>query len=136
MGRVLGIDPGSVRVGLAVSDPEGIIAHPLDVIARETAAEAIAIRVSELEIEEIVVGIPLRTDGSRGPEADEAESFAKALERKTNLPVARWDERLSTKQAERAMRSGGADSREQRGKVDKVAAAIVLQSYLDGRRAR
>ena len=134
MARVLGIDIGTVRVGLAVSDPDGVLAQPLDVVPREGATDSIADRTRELEVGEVVVGIPLRMDGSHGPEADAAEEFARMLEDVLDLPVARWDERLSTKQAERAMRAAGADSRKQRGVVDKVAAAMVLQSFLDSRR--
>lgn len=134
MTRVLGVDLGTVRVGLAVSDPDGVLAQPFDVIEREHAELEIARRTSELEVEEIVVGIPLKMDGTHGPAADEAESFALALELQTGLPVARWDERLSTKEAERAMRAGGKKAKQQRGTVDKVAAALVLQSFLDHRR--
>ncbi len=134
MARVLGIDIGTVRVGLAVSDPDGLLAQPLDVVPREEATDAIADRTRELDVGEVVVGIPLRMDGSHGPEADAAEDFARTLERRLGVPVARWDERLSTRQAERSMRAAGADSRTQRGVVDKVAAALVLQSFLDHRR--
>ena len=134
MARVLGVDIGSVRVGLAVSDESGVIAQPLDVVLREGALDEIADRTRDLDVDEIVVGIPLRMDGSRGPEAEEAETFAHDLETQTHLPVARWDERLSTVQAERSMRSAGAGSRKQRGRVDKVAAALVLQAYLDNKR--
>lgn len=134
MARVLGIDIGSVRVGLAVSDPDGVLATPLDVVPRDGATAAIADRTRELEVDEVVVGIPLRMDGSHGPEADAAEDFAMTLEGLLGLPVARWDERLSTKEAERAMRASGANSRKQRGVVDKVAAAMVLQAFLDNRR--
>lgn len=131
---MLGVDIGSVRVGLAVSDAGGVIAQPLSVVPRATALDEIVHRTRDLEVGEIVVGIPLRMDGSRGPEAEEAESFARDLESQTELPVARWDERLSTVQAQRAMRSGGVDARGQRGNVDKVAAAVVLQAFLDSRR--
>ncbi len=134
MTRVLGGDLGSVRVGLAVSDQSGAVALPLEVVPRPDACDAIVERVGELGVEEIVVGIPLRMDGTRGPEADAAEAFADELELASALPVARWDERLSTKQAERSMRAGGSNSRKQRGTVDKVAAALILQSYLDSKR--
>jgi putative Holliday junction resolvase len=134
MARILGIDIGTVRVGLAVSDPDGVLAQPLDVVPRDGATDAIADRTRELEVGEVVVGIPLRMDGSHGPEADAAEDFARTLEELLGLPVARWDERLSTKEAEKAMRSAGAGSRKQRGVVDKVAAAVVLQAFLDNRR--
>jgi putative Holliday junction resolvase len=134
MGRVLGIDIGTVRVGLAVSDPLGVVAQPLDVVPRDDALDDIAQRTADLDVDQIVVGIPLRLDGSHGPEAEAAETFARNLEEQLGVPVARWDERLSTKQAERAMRTGGSDARHQRGVVDKVAAAVVLQAYLDNRR--
>jgi putative pre-16S rRNA nuclease len=136
MPRVLGIDIGTVRVGLAVSDPLGLLAQPLGVVPRDGAVDEIESRSSALEVEEIVVGIPLRLDGSHGPEAEAAEAFARDLESRLALPVARWDERLSTKQAERSMSSAGASSRKQRGVVDKVAAALVLQAFLDSRRPR
>lgn len=135
MGRVLGVDLGTVRVGLAVSDPEGLMAQPLDVIASADAVEAIAERARELEVAEIVVGIPLRMSGARGPEAEAAEEFARSLEEATDLPVRRWDERLSTVEAERAMRAAGASARKQRGVVDKVAAALILDAYLESRRS-
>ena len=136
MARVLGIDIGTVRVGLAVSDPEGVLAQPLDVVPRERATDEIADRTRELDVGEVVVGIPLRLDGSHGPEADAAEDFARSLEALLDVPVARWDERLSTKGAERSMRAAGVTARKQRGSVDKVAAALVLQSFLDHRRTR
>lgn len=137
MARVLGIDFGSARIGLAVSDPQGLTAQPLDVVAAgDDVAEAIAARARELDVSEIVVGIPLRMNGEHGPEADAAESFAQRLEALTKLPVRRWDERLSTVEATRVMRGGGARAKQQRGVVDKVAAAIVLGAYLESRRAQ
>ncbi len=138
MPRVLGVDLGTVRVGLAVSDPEGLTAQPLEVLegpGPEGFAAAVAARVKEMDVDEIVVGIPLRMDGRRGPEADAAEVFARTLEAQTLIPVHRWDERLSTAEAERAMRSAGRSARKQRGVVDKVAAALILGAYLESRRA-
>lgn len=139
MPRVLGIDLGAARVGLALSDPNGVLAQPLEVIEGPPPAgfaAAVAERVRELEVDEIVVGIPMRMDGTRGTEADAAEAFAQGLEAATGLPVHRWDERLSTVEAERAMRAAGTNARRQRGVVDKVAAALVLSAYLDARRTR
>lgn len=139
MPRVLGVDLGSARVGLAVSDPEGIVARPLEVLEgleTEGFASAIAERARDLEVSEIVVGIPLRMNGDRGPEAMAAEEFARRLEESVEVPVRRWDERLSTVEAERAMRAAGKDARAQRGVVDKVAAALVLGAYLESRRPR
>src|ERR671910_150010 len=114
MPRVLGVDVGTARVGLALSDPAGITAQPLEVIegaGPSGFAAAVAERARELEVEEIVVGIPLRMDGARGPAAEAAEAFARSLEDASGLPVHRWDERLSTKEAERAMRAAGANGR-------------------------
>jgi putative Holliday junction resolvase len=134
MSRILGVDLGTVRVGLAISDPEGILAQPMEVIPRENADVEIAYRATRFEVTEIVVGIPFTMDWSKGKAAKEAEAFADALEERTKLVVARWDERLTTKEAERAMRDVGKDARRQRGMVDKIAAALILQSYLDSRR--
>jgi putative holliday junction resolvase len=134
MTRVLGVDLGTVRVGLAVSDPDGILAQPFEVIPRDGAEVEIAFRAGRLEVGEIMVGIPYNLDGTPGHAAEVAEAFAEVLEEKTGLPVARWDERLSSKQAARAMREGGKSAKQQRGELDKVAAALVLQSYLDSKR--
>ena len=134
MTRVLGVDLGTVRVGLALSDADGVVAQPFDVIERQDAAFEITRRAGQLEVGEIVVGIPYSLDGTLGAAAESAEAFAHALELSTGLPVSRWDERLSTVQAERAMRAGGKRAKKQRGHVDKVAAALVLQSFLDSRR--
>lgn len=136
MPRILGVDVGSVRIGLALSDPLGITAQGLEVltISESSAVDAVAKRAREHEVDEIVVGIPIRMDGSHGPEAEGAEAFARSLEEATGLTVTRWDERLSTKEAARSMRAAGADSRKQRGVIDKVAAAVFLQAYLESRR--
>lgn len=130
--KVLGVDHGSARVGLAVSVAG--IAQPLEVIPAAGAVDAIAERVRELEVEAIVVGLPLRTDAAEGPEAASARSFAARLGEATGLEVALWDERLSSVEAERAMRAAGVTARKQRGRLDKVAATLVLQSYLDAHR--
>lgn len=134
MTRVLAVDPGSTRVGLAISDPDRIVAQPLEVVAADKARERIAFRVLELEIGEIVVGIPYKMDGSRGPEAEKAEAFAADIERLTGVTVHRWDERLSSVEAERTMRATGRSAKKQRGEVDKVAAAVVLQGFLETQR--
>lgn len=135
-GRVLCVDFGTVRIGLAVSDPLGSTAQPLEVVAAgETSVETIVDRAKAYEVTEIVVGLPVRTDGTTGPEAEAVQAFARRLEDAAGVPVRLWDERLSSVEAERVMRSAGVDARAQRGSVDKVAAAIVLQSYLESRRA-
>ncbi len=131
MPRVLAIDLGAARIGLAVSDPEGLVAQPLDVIANDDSAlETLA----AMDTDEFVVGLPIRMNGTRGPEADAAEAFATKLRDRSGKSVTLWDERLSTVEAERTMRSGGRNARQQRGRVDKVAAAVFLQSFLESRR--
>jgi putative holliday junction resolvase len=132
MARVAGVDYGEVRVGLAISDPGGVVAQPLDVV--EASPQVVADRLASFELEAIVVGLPLRLDGSRGPAAEAAERFAQELASLTRVRVEVWDERLSTVEAERSMRAGGSDSRQRRGKVDKVAASLTLQSFLEARK--
>jgi len=135
MPRVLGVDLGSARIGLAVSDPEGLLAQPLDVVSNDgNALDVVAEAVATSGASEIVVGLPMNMNGTSGPEAQAAEAFAARLRERTGLAVTLWDERLSTVEAERTMRSGGTNARKQRGRVDKVAAAIILQSFLESRR--
>jgi putative Holliday junction resolvase len=132
--RVLGVDPGSRRIGLALSDENRIIASPLETVhvtAREQGARDVAAIVKEREVTQIVVGHPLRLDGSEGDAAKLARWFAERLHKLTKVPVALWDERLSSVAAQRALRSAGVKAKDQRGKVDRVAAAMLLQSYLD-----
>ena len=136
--RVLGVDPGSRRIGLALSDEERIIASPLETVqvsSRERAAREIAAKVQEHAVTQIVVGHPLRLDGSEGEAAKLARWFAERLHALTQVPVAMWDERLSSVAAQRALRSAGVKAKDQRGKVDRVAAAMLLQSYLDAHSA-
>jgi putative Holliday junction resolvase len=135
--RALGVDPGSRRIGLALSDEERIIASPLETVqvsSREQGARDVAARVAEHEVTQIVVGHPLRLDGSEGEAAKLARWFADRLHALTKVPVELWDERLSSAGAQRALSSAGLSAKQQRGKVDRVAAAMLLQSYLDAQR--
>lgn len=137
MSRVLCVDYGKSRVGLAVSDPLGATAQPLEVIERPkkgSLVDAVLGVAARVEAEEIVVGLPLRLDGEEGPSAQAARQFAESMSERTEVPIVLWDERLSTKEASRQMRSAGVGAREQRGTVDKVAAAVVLGSYLESKR--
>ena len=132
--RVLAIDPGSKRVGVAVSDPTGTIAQPLTTVAaepHESLASRLADVASQNEAARIVVGLPRRMDGSYGPEAKAARELADALRKASGLPVELVDERLTTVAAERAMIAGGARRAKRRADVDRVAAALLLQSHLD-----
>ena len=133
MGRVLAVDPGSKRVGVAVSDPTGTIAQALATVPAEPR-DTLARRLAELargqEASSIVVGLPRRMDGSEGPEAKAARSLAGEL-RQGGFPVELVDERLTTVAAERAMIEGGARRDKRRASVDQVAATLLLQSHLD-----
>jgi putative Holliday junction resolvase len=131
MARVLAVDLGAARIGLAISDPEGLVALPLDVIPNDGGAVDAIVKI---DADEFVVGLPVRMDGTQGREARTARAFAAELRERTGKPVTLWDERLSTVQAQRTMRSGGTTAKRQRGRVDKVAAAVVLQSFLESRR--
>lgn len=135
--RVLGLDIGSVRVGVAVSDPSGRIASPLTVLdARALAGDATPlVRLAEdYESECLVVGLPLTLSGDEGPQAAEVRTAAARLATAAGLPVEFADERLSSEEARRMMSASGMSEKEQRGSVDKVAAAIILQGWLDARR--
>ena len=136
-GIVLGVDPGSERIGVAVSDPDGRFALPLEVVP--AGAEGLSRIVSLAEsrgASEIVVGLPLGLGGSEGAAAAKAKSFAAELERTSGLPVRLYDERLTTAQADRELKSAGLSSRGRRGTIDRSAAAIMLQAYLDARARR
>lgn len=130
-GRILGVDPGSRRIGLAVSDPGQSLASPHRTLTRagEAPAELVLAEAHDLAVVRIVVGWPLRLDGSRGPEAVRAEAFAQAL-RDAGAPlVVLWDERLTSSEAQRKLHSIG---RRKGGRViDHLAAAVLLQRYLD-----
>jgi putative pre-16S rRNA nuclease len=140
MGRVLAVDPGSRRVGVAVSDPTGTIATPLAAVPAEpadTLVERLAVLAREQEATRLVVGLPRRMDGSQGPEAKAARALAGELRQATGLPVELVDERLTSVAAERALLAGGASRARRRELSDQVAATLILQSYLDraGRRS-
>lgn len=135
--RVLAVDPGSKRVGVAVSDPSGTIAQALATVPaepRETLGERLAWIAREQAAGRIVVGLPRRMDGTEGPEAKSARSLAEELRRTARLPVELVDERLTTAQAERAMIDAGARRGRRRERIDQVAATLLLQSHLDRKR--
>jgi putative Holliday junction resolvase len=137
--RILGIDLGRRRVGLALSDPSGVLATPLETLDgrdRDALVAQLRSRVRELEVEEVVVGLPRRTDGTLGPEALAAQSFAERLARSLGLPIHLEDERLTTVQAHRSMQEAGARGAERRKAVDRVAAVLILQTFLDRRQPR
>ena len=131
-GRVLGLDPGHRRVGVALSDPGGVIASPYDVIARNAGtAERIAELCAELDVTTVVVGLPVGLSGREGPAADEARSFGADVAATIGHDVVYWDERFTSVTAERSLVDAGVRRAERREVRDKVAAAVMLQAYLD-----
>lgn len=134
MARILGVDYGDRRTGIAISDEARVIAFPRETLECpriEQAAAAVA-RLAEAErVSEIVVGLPLNMDGSAGPRAGRTEAFCGELARRTAIPVKRWDERLSTRIAEAVLIEAGTRREKRRGVVDKLAAQVILQGYLD-----
>lgn len=135
--RALGIDLGSRRIGIAVSDGTGSLASPLTVLQRtgEPARDhaAIARLVAEEEAERVIVGLPLSMSGQAGTAAQQAMAEAEAMAEIVAVPVELWDERLTTVVADRAMVARGRRAPARRKVVDKVAAAVMLQSWLDAR---
>lgn len=136
-GPVLGLDPGEARVGVAVSDDERRTAVPLTTLPARTPEEVVG-AVADLVVERgatvVVVGHALSLSGEPGPAARRAEDLADALRAALGVPVVLHDERLSTAEAERALRDAGAAGTRRRAAVDRSAATIILQSWLDGAR--
>ncbi|HEV7471276.1 MAG: Holliday junction resolvase [Pseudonocardia sp.] len=139
-GRRLGVDVGAVRVGVALCDPDGIIATPLVTLARDVAGgadlRALAELVAEHEAVEVVVGLPRTLAGREGPAAQLALEFAEAIRGVVDVPVVLHDERLTTVVATQQLRARGVKGRKQRAVIDQAAAVGILQGYLDGARAR
>lgn len=132
----VGVDVGRARVGVAVSDPHGMLATPVRTLARsETATAEVAQFAREAEAIEIVVGHPLSLSGRPTASTDDAVAFAVELAGAAHCAVRLVDERLSTVSAERSLRQSGRDSRKQRPVIDQVAATIILQTALDAERA-
>ncbi len=139
-GRVMGVDVGTVRVGLALSDPTGTLASPLETLRRAKDGadlDRLAELAVEHEVTEVVVGEPRHLSGASGASAADADAYARALaDRLPSVPVHMIDERLSTVSAASALRASGLDSRRQRPVIDQAAAVVILQSYLDARQSR
>lgn len=132
--RVLAIDHGTKRIGLAISDETGSIAQPLTYLAAEPETrllEQLGQIVNERGVGRVVVGLPRNMNGTYGPAADKARAFAAALEKVLTVPVRTWDERLTSAQANRFLIDAGMRREKRKERVDQTAAAILLQSYLD-----
>lgn len=137
--RLLGVDLGTVRTGLAVADAEVAVATPLCTVKHSglgEAVRAVATCVTNEQITDVVLGLPLDLAGHEGEAARRAKQFAKALQRRTGVRIHLWDERLSTASAQRSLRSQGLRASSGRKVVDQVAATLLLQTYLDRERTR
>lgn len=137
--RIMGLDFGSRTTGVAVSDPLGITAQGVETIVRkdENKLRQTCARIEELikeyEIEEIVLGYPKNMNNTAGERAEKTEAFKAMLERRTGKPVILWDERLTTIAAERVLMESGVRREKRKAVVDKIAAVLILQGYLDSR---
>jgi putative holliday junction resolvase len=133
--RILALDHGTKRIGVAVSDETKTIAQPLEYIPAEPFADFLA-RLKQLliakEIDLVLVGLPRNMDGSYGPAAQKVEAFVAVLKTAITVPIKTWDERLTSAQANRVLIQARVRRDKRKEKVDKMAAAILLQSYLDG----
>jgi len=134
--RALGIDHGTKRMGVALSDELKFIAQPAGFLPAEPEAECLAaIRtlVGAKEVDEVIVGMPRNMDGSYGPAAAKVREFVTALGAVISVPIRTWDERLTSAQANRVLLQANVSRQDRKVKVDQMAAAILLQSYLDSR---
>ena len=132
MGKLLGLDHGDKRFGIALSDAGKLIATPKLLVEGEIALwQALNSLVEEEEVEAVVIGLPLNMDGSEGPRARKVIEFSRVLEEKTGLPVHFHDERLSSFEAENALCEAGVYGEKRKSRVDMVAAQIILQGYLN-----
>lgn len=134
--KTLCLDLGAKRVGVAISDSMGITAQALATLKRENDAamvQAVKDIVREEKVSELIIGLPLNMDGSRGPQAENAASFANYLSERISVPVKLWDERMSTLEVERVMIKAGTSRQKRKKKIDQLAAQVILQSYLNSK---
>lgn len=132
--RIMALDVGDKRIGVAISDPEGLIAQSLTVLERKGKAhdlEALRNLAREHQVERILIGLPRRLDGTLGPQAEKAQALGEEIGDQLRLPVVYWDERLTTAQAERILIEAGVKREARKKRIDAVAATLLLQNYLD-----
>lgn len=135
----MALDVGDVRIGVALSDETETLASTLTTLKAVGArkdAQAVAALVREHEAAGLVLGVPYRLDGSVGPQAEKVLAFAERLRRSLRVPVDTWDERLTSVEAGERLAAAGVRRRERKSRLDRVAAALILQEYLDARRAQ
>lgn len=134
MERMLGIDYGEKRIGLAVCDPSGTVATPwrvVEVTSNSAALNALVEAVAESKAKRVVIGLPIRMNGQEGPAAEKARALGERLAARISIPIVYWDERFSTLSAQQVLIAGGARRDKRKQVVDKLAAQIILQDYLD-----
>lgn len=134
MTRILGLDPGAKRIGVAISDPTGVVAQSLNHVEREPGEnwiDELENLVEEYQVREVVVGFPRNMNGSEGPAAADVRRMVGILQSRLKVPVEIWDERLTTVAAERMFQETGVKMRRAKKHMDGVAAALILQGYLD-----
>jgi putative Holliday junction resolvase len=134
--RVLGLDVGAKRIGLAISDPLGITAQGLETLHRQNKRSDFAQMeqvIRDYQVAEIVIGLPLRMTGGEGIQAEKMQAFADEIRRRFRLPVHLWDERLSSAQANRLLRETDMSIKRRGEVVDQMAAVLILQSWMDAR---
>ena len=133
--RIMGLDVGEKTIGIALSDPLGWTAQGLETIRRKDNIDEYLSRLKKIirdyEVERVVVGLPKNMNGTLGPSAERAKDFAELIFKETGIPVDMWDERLSTMAAERTLLEGDVSRAKRKQVIDKMAAAIILQNYLD-----
>jgi putative Holliday junction resolvase len=138
--RIVGIDYGQARIGVALSDPSQIIASPLTTIQNKKKLEEVVKEflsvLKDYSIEEIVIGMPFQLDGKIGTSAQEVLRFVEALKEQTTLPIKTWDERLTTQQTERVMKAGNVSRKKRMKVIDSACATLILQNYLDEKSMR
>ncbi len=137
-GRILALDVGSRRIGLAVSDPLGITAQGLETLQRKnkrTDLEKLEVVIRRYQVQELVVGLPLRMSGAAGVQSERMTLFAEELRRRFQIPVHLWDERLTSAEANRLLRQADLSIQQRARAVDRMAAVLILQNFLESRRA-
>ncbi len=135
--KILALDVGDKRIGLAISDELGMMAHGLSTLQRgglQKDFDYFKDLIAEHEVEKVVVGLPLNMNGERGPRARIVLAFSESLQKELPVPVVTWDERLSTQAAQRPLMEAGVKWRKRRKVIDQLAAVLILQNYLDHKR--
>jgi putative Holliday junction resolvase len=137
--RTLALDYGEARIGVAISDSTGLLAQPLETIATQRGDTEALLRIAEIvkseEVGQIVIGLPLHMSGRSGPEVERTRAFGQRVRERTGVPVDYLDERWTSREAERMLDTVGVSRKKQRGRVDPIAASLLLRTWLEQRRS-